>query len=400
MKALPASDRRSWQNQALIHQNFCPHGNWLFLPWHRAYLHCFEEICKELAHDEGFALPYWNWTLNRSVPAPFWGDPATNPLFHEGRVATPASMTGASTDAATMNGILDETNFQLFGSGSIPLEVSQRDFAFYGPLEGTPHNYVHGFVGGDMGSFMSPLDPIFWCHHNMIEALWFEWNIRRSNPNPSNADWTNRVFTEFCDRKGQPVSVSVADTLLYPVDAYQFDPLVLAPTAVARDLAPPAPRADASIRQHVLRGAPSELALAALRVVGERQVIPIRRAASVSTRAGTSAQRSGTSRPVIRLSGVPPIATGEVVGHVFVNEPDASAATRTDIPHYVGAISFFSHAHGGHEPAPLTFLLDATRALREGESVSSVQVVPVAYEGRSTAVRQLEIGRIEVGVLP
>ena len=219
MKALPDSDRRSWRNQALIHQNFCPHGNWLFLPWHRAYLHFFEEICKELTHDERFALPYWNWTLNTSIPEVFWDAPA-NPLFHPGRVATPASQTGAPTDAPTLNGILDETNFQLFGSGSIALEASQRDFSFYGPLEGTPHNYVHGFVGGDMGSFMSPLDPIFWCHHNMIEALWFEWNVRRSNPNPSEAAWADRVFTEFCDRRGLPVRVSVKETLLYPAEAY------------------------------------------------------------------------------------------------------------------------------------------------------------------------------------
>jgi len=399
MKALPSSDRRNWQNQALIHQNFCPHGNWLFLPWHRAYLYYFEEICRELVHDDSFALPYWNWTLNRSVPAPFWDDPANNPLFHEGRVATPTSLTGAPTDAPTVNGILDETNFQLFGSGSIPLSDSQRDFAFYGPLEGTPHNYIHGFVGGDMGSFMSPLDPIFWCHHNMIEALWFEWNIRRGNPNPSNPDWTNRVFTEFCDRKGQPVRVSVADTLPYPLEAYQFDPLVLSPSAVARELQAPLPGGDA-LRAHVLGGAPSELAVSGLSVFGERTVIPISRAASLSTRAATTAQRVGKSRPLIRLSGVKPIATGEVVAHVYVNEPSASASTRTDIPHYVGAVSFFSHAHAGHAASPVAFYLDATRALREGESVSSVQVVPVAYEGRNTVVRQLEIGRIEVGVLP
>lgn len=397
MKALPSSDRRNWQNQALIHQNFCPHANWLFLPWHRAYLYFFEQICRELVQDESFALPYWNWTLNVSIPAPFWDDPANNPLFHPGRVATATSTTGPSTDVGTLTSILGETNFQLFGSGSIPLAGSQRAAAFYGPLEGTPHNYVHGFVGGDMGSFMSPLDPLFWCHHNMIEALWFEWNIRRQNANPSNADWTDREFTEFCDRKGQPVRVSVAETLLYPVDAYQFDALVLTPSAVAHEAA--APQSNADVRERLRRGAPSALPVSALDTFGERQVVPIQRSLSVSTRATAGARRSGTSRPLIRLSGVTPIQTGEVVAHVFVNEPSASAATSTDIPHYAGSISFFSHLHG-QTPAPLTFYLDATRALREGEGITSVQVVPIPYEGRATTVRQLEIGRIEVGVLP
>ena len=38
MKALPQSDPRNWIRFADIHRNFCPHGNWYFLPWHRAYI--------------------------------------------------------------------------------------------------------------------------------------------------------------------------------------------------------------------------------------------------------------------------------------------------------------------------------------------------------------------------
>jgi hypothetical protein len=34
MKALPESDPRNWIRFADIHRNFCPHGNWYFLPWH------------------------------------------------------------------------------------------------------------------------------------------------------------------------------------------------------------------------------------------------------------------------------------------------------------------------------------------------------------------------------
>ena len=32
MKALPQSDARNWIRFADIHRNFCPHGNWYFLP--------------------------------------------------------------------------------------------------------------------------------------------------------------------------------------------------------------------------------------------------------------------------------------------------------------------------------------------------------------------------------
>ena len=93
MKALPAGDRRNWERQATIHFDFCPHGNWWFLPWHRVYLFYFERICRKLSGYDEFALPYWNWTTHPSIPAAFWG--AGNPLF-EPRTATPAAGRGSS----------------------------------------------------------------------------------------------------------------------------------------------------------------------------------------------------------------------------------------------------------------------------------------------------------------
>src|SRR5262245_13455502 len=49
MKALPETDPRNWTRQARIHEDFCPHGNWLFLPWHRAYLAAFERIIRQMS---------------------------------------------------------------------------------------------------------------------------------------------------------------------------------------------------------------------------------------------------------------------------------------------------------------------------------------------------------------
>jgi hypothetical protein len=111
----------------------------------------------------------------------------------------------------------------VYGSGQIGAADPQRQFAGFGPLEGGPHNTLHGFVGGDMGGFMSPLDPVFWTHHNMIEACWIDWNIRRGHPNSNDAAWTQRTFTDFYDENGAPVSVTVFQGLLYPLLSYRFD---------------------------------------------------------------------------------------------------------------------------------------------------------------------------------
>ena len=83
MLQLPPSDPRNWYRNALVHVLDCPHRNWWFLVWHRAYTGWFERICRELSGDASFALPYWDWTKNPRVPAPMFQDVLDphNPLF-------------------------------------------------------------------------------------------------------------------------------------------------------------------------------------------------------------------------------------------------------------------------------------------------------------------------------
>ena len=123
--------------------------------------------------------------------------------------------------SATITNILSQTNFFLFASDQA---TTQRQNAGYGMLEGTPHNYIHGFVGGEMGTYMSPLDSIFWCHHNMVECLWVDWNLNKGNANTNDPAWSNFTFNDFVDADGNPVPIQVATTLLFPLLSYQFEP--------------------------------------------------------------------------------------------------------------------------------------------------------------------------------
>jgi tyrosinase len=222
MKALPTSDRRNWTRQAQIHNSSCRHRSWLVLPWHRAYLFYFEQICKQLSGNESFALPYWNWTTHPQIPPVFWDQ--SSPLFHSNRTATPASsVPGSIAGPSVIETILAEDNFLLFAGDPVALDSTAQFGPGAGPLESGPHNAIHGFVGGDMGTFMSPLDPIFWTHHGRMDELWAEWNILRNNPNTNDTDWINTKFTDFCDRNGAAVEVSVLATVLYPYLSYRYD---------------------------------------------------------------------------------------------------------------------------------------------------------------------------------
>jgi len=413
MKALPSSDPRNWARQAEIHQNHCPHGNWLFLPWHRAYLYYFEQICAELTGVPGFALPYWNWTSNPSIPAEFWG--TGNSLAHA-RLATPSSVANpANVGQTKMDSILAESNFLQFASYDILLSDSQRKVSTYGSLEATPHNHIHGFVGKDMGTYLSPLDPIFWCHHNMIERCWVEWNLDRSNPNTNDTAWTQREFTEFVDGTGAPVTIRVLDMLLFPLFDYRYDETFASPAQPAMLHA----SKDLSKREaQDLRSRLSKGAFVALRLVEQRALARELRVAPGKPRVIraegalgflSDLTLSAGERHVLVLDDVSLDHTEEFGARIFVNRPDATLETPIEDPGYVGDIGFFGHAHEGdihpggapHDDGPRgRYVLDVTEALRRtgNDTRPVITVLSVPFAGRTPAARDISIGSVELAL--
>jgi tyrosinase len=70
----PATDPHNWYRNAFIHIFDCPHQNWWFLAWHRAYIGWLETTIREFSGDMEFALPYWDWTKTPRVPAAMFDD--------------------------------------------------------------------------------------------------------------------------------------------------------------------------------------------------------------------------------------------------------------------------------------------------------------------------------------
>jgi tyrosinase len=227
LKALPEDDPRNWDNLVRIHGTLrrfinCEHGNWLFLAWHRAYLHYFEEIVREVTGNERFALPYWNWLDDHALPGVFRG--SGDPLHNDSR-------TPNSTADETIVGrervapVLDDPNFhRVIGgwAGTADRDGYVRNGA--GGFESPAHDYVHIRTGGDMATGRSPNDPSFWAHHATMDRLWWEWNAR-GHPNPDDDCWLDWAFTDhFVDRDGRVLdAVTVADALRFPERAYTYD---------------------------------------------------------------------------------------------------------------------------------------------------------------------------------
>ncbi len=224
MKALPASDPCSWTFQANIHNTQCNHSVPYWLPWHRMYLYYFERILVSKSGGKLKGLPYWGYdnSAETTFPTSFYpttyGASIPNPLYHTPRtnVTSPAfSLNFASTDPGPANSNLSFSGFS-------------------GSLQGAPHNYVHVAINGTMVTFQSPLDPIFWTHHCVIDRLWEKWLALgggRANPTFDTA-WMNQTFSfHDIDAGCKLVSKRVQDVLnpLAQLNYQYVEPIIFIP---------------------------------------------------------------------------------------------------------------------------------------------------------------------------
>ena len=231
MKQTPASKMFSWIAMAKIHgtdpdtYHFCPHGDWYFLPWHRAYVVMYEQVVRKLTNNPGFAMPYWDWTANPKMPDVFLDpktpDGKTNWLYvseHGWQRTWPRNkpMPADIVGPAVLNQIMQAAPYEIFGTSRNPAQTN-RDPKWVpagggaqGVLEARPHNLVHNNIGGWMPTASSPRDPIFFMHHSNIDRIWAVWN--QSHGNSTDSLWTDMAFTNnFRHADGSFWSPKVSD---------------------------------------------------------------------------------------------------------------------------------------------------------------------------------------------
>jgi tyrosinase len=365
MKALPDSDGRSWTRQAQIHQTRCPHGNWFFLPWHRAYIHYFESICREVTHDPDFALPYWNWTTDPQIPAAFWG--SGNPLDHSRDIGPNDTADPEFVGTAVMTEVLGFTRFEQFGSLK---STKQRGGGGGGSseLESRPHNYIHAtFIGGDMATFMSPLDPIFWLHHANIDRLWAKWNeLGRANTN--DVVWTDYKFDgDFVNANGQPQTKRVAEFASTYALNYRYDDQASTPPPAGIRVPALLPVAGAAVESDnklfAKPNQPSEVSLPLNQRLSQNFAF-IARAPALEPFALTAPKEVPRKTVRLRISDITPPKNKTTTVRVFINCPYLSVETPINDPHYVTSFAFFGgHGEGEHQNGNFEFVADLTKAL-------------------------------------
>jgi len=357
MRTLPASDPRSWTYQAAIHGtlsgppqtawNTCQHGNYFFWSWHRMYLYWFERICRRMACDECFALPYWDYNAASERQLP--------PMFRD-----PASELFISQRDPNMNS----------GSGSLPAWAVDYTAGFAQPnfangsssLEGLPHNIVHVLVGGWMGSVPTAAqDPIFFLHHCNMDRLWNLWLAQgggRIDPVWDNT-WKGTTYT-FFDEEGAQVEMNGCEILRaaqqlhyvyegeppqvndYCLPIIKIPPILFEKEAVWRVPIPP------------------------ITLGPETVSVPIE-LKELRQRFGHLAENKGTT-VFLELDGVEAERQPGVAWQVYLGLP-AGTAPAQDSPYYIGALALFGPGirTGSHEKfEPARFVFPVNRALLAG----------------------------------
>jgi tyrosinase len=180
----------------------------LFLPWHRAYIRYFELAAQD--QDSDAVLPWWDWTLGRSIPASFSTptvDGESNPLY-KAHIYVPDANPPLDRDTRRFPGEGVPDTVRLPTAEEIAALYSITQFQEFSNALQDIHNRIHGWtggisqengqlVGGDMGSVATAAyDPIFWSHHCMIDRIWYLWQIR-NGVNNIPVDYLSQILTPF-----------------------------------------------------------------------------------------------------------------------------------------------------------------------------------------------------------
>lgn len=412
------SGGRNWLAQAKIHADYCKHGELEFLHWHRHYLRFFEKICASLCGNPNFALPYWNWSKNSGrYPAPFFDLPELNVVQWN----DPGQYNGAAwgaIDTAPRRG-LDKTHGLLddpIRGGAFTLNTindikAQPTIDLFQPaLEGQPHNNGHVVAGarktasqkvGHIGSGLSPLDPIFWLHHCMVDRVWAEW---QKVPGHATPDPQTNYAGNFVEADGSPANanstgaLNIAD-LGYTYDVLQGAPLVAAASPQFQELnklfppVPPQTIGTATNADTSRVNIPTAITVTASALPARVAELHAMEAAGV---------RLARKRILAKLSDISWPETGDVLVNVFVDCPYLSPETPYSDPYYAGSFSFFGSAKampGMPGMSSAVFVVDITRPARDlGLATDKIKIqlmpVPAAAGGESSS--SFKVGKVEI----
>jgi hypothetical protein len=367
-------DPTGWLMAGTVHSLYCAtsnlatqvHYNWLFFPWHRAFLSFQEKQMQAAINEPTFALPYWDWTKTRRMPAHYFGK--DNPLYDVTRESLVEDEIPA--DFISVGPAMRAPKFSSFGGfdKSDP-GVPQVE----GIAEQSFHNNIHNWIGGNMAAFpTASLDPIFSGHHGNLDRMWAAWMAEDlTHKNPTDFLWLNYEFG-FYDAKGKLTRIAVKDTLDTESLGYRFDTLDFTQTTPAE-----MPKS-------------TDLAVSREKTVGSTPLkVPESTRMEVADALATGRQRVLLRYDRLQLTAIP------LTIRVFLNHPDADDRTELTDASFVGTFTILpvgSPEKGLEKVVTMQMELGPQIAeLVRSKKPISVSLVPVQLRGRKLPTEPIRL---------
>jgi tyrosinase len=177
-----AGKATEWDEFSNVHYSDAKwnHGYPRFLPWHRLFLIGLEKAMSDCTK-RSITLPWWNWAIDASSDAGFFGSPIFAVLGGDGSttynyqasIPNPHKLQRRFDKSARVStseqvaSLMDTSSFETMAEG----------------LEWQLHGTPHVAIGGDMANMYSSNDPLFYLHHCQVDRLWAEWQ----KDHPANA---------------------------------------------------------------------------------------------------------------------------------------------------------------------------------------------------------------------
>ncbi|WKY02780.1 hypothetical protein Q1695_016225 [Nippostrongylus brasiliensis] len=175
------------------------HSGPAFPGWHREFIKRLEIALRRV--DPTVALPYWDSTLDSTLPNPshscLWGNELMGSQDSTGTVRTGAFRNWLTVDGSRVFTRDIGKTGNLLNEADIQALLSTPDFtqllAFTAPQAACPNpagwsvlEYIHGgphvFTGGDMLiTTTATNDPLFFNHHSMIDLIWELWRTQQQS---------------------------------------------------------------------------------------------------------------------------------------------------------------------------------------------------------------------------
>lgn len=249
LQSLPAILPQMPQNSSLYsdfpythaHIGYRTHNSASFLPWHRYFLHLYEQTLRTRCAYQG-RIPYWDWTRDAdarvdadlsastvfNASTGFGGDGARDGeitagqhgrcvvdgpfaglqvLWYDVKYQPHCLSRGFRTDAGGTTGPI-RIDGSALRSSEIDKILALDDYAaFVSALEQQVHDVIPFGVGGDFETFSAPFEPLFWLHHAQLDRLWTIWQDRA--PDTRKTEYVGHRFRHSF------LTASLQDTLEY-----------------------------------------------------------------------------------------------------------------------------------------------------------------------------------------